>query len=198
MRGRRRLRMGGPCESLLSRCTCESVHAHMHVCVDWIVCADWCMCKFTLIQARMFTMGLQKGKQRKKERDAQTDRHTHTHDRYSQPEPDICMMPDIGNGFIASIVGFASMHVSGFFNGGCGGVSKAHLPSVIGITVTNAQVRPVWVYESLKAVWMCVSLVRSLSNRVDTRIRECIVYSSSEKNISGLLVHDRCGSKVCS
>eukprot|EP01052_Picozoa_sp_SAG31_P050495 SAG31_NODE_11548_length_1018_cov_1.396083_1_plen_247_part_10 len=30
------------------------------------------------------------------------------------------------------------MHVSGFFNGQCGGVHKAHLPSVIGIDVTNA------------------------------------------------------------
>ena len=57
---------------------------------------------------------------------------------YSQPEPDICMMPEVGNGFVASIVGFSSMHVSGFFNGGCGGVRKAHLPSVIGISVTNA------------------------------------------------------------
>ena len=27
------------------------------------------------------------------------------------------------------IVGFSSMHVSGFFNGGCGDVHKAHLPS---------------------------------------------------------------------
>ena len=43
---------------------------------------------------------------------------------YAQPEPDICMMPEVGNGFIASILGFASMHVSGFFNGGCGGVSN--------------------------------------------------------------------------
>jgi hypothetical protein len=49
------------------------------------------------------------------------------------------MMPDIGNGYVASIVGFASMHVSGFFNGGCGDVTKAHLPSVVGISVTNAQ-----------------------------------------------------------
>jgi hypothetical protein len=59
---------------------------------------------------------------------------------YSQPEPDICMMPEVGNGFLASIVGFSSLHVSGFFNGGCGGVTKAHLPSVIGITATNANV----------------------------------------------------------
>lgn len=44
----------------------------------------------------------------------------------------------VGNGFIASIVDFSSMHVSGFFNGGCGSVTKAHLPSVSGITVTNA------------------------------------------------------------
>ena len=57
---------------------------------------------------------------------------------YAQPEPDICMMPEVGNGYVASIVGFSSMHVSGFFNGGCGGVSKAHLPSVIGISVTNS------------------------------------------------------------
>ena len=57
---------------------------------------------------------------------------------YSQPEPDICMMPEVGNGFVASIIDFSSMHVSGLFDGGCGGVSKAHLPSVIGISATNA------------------------------------------------------------
>jgi hypothetical protein len=57
---------------------------------------------------------------------------------YAQPEPDICMMPEVGNGFVAGIIGFSSMHVSGFFNGGCGSVSKAHLPSVIGISATNA------------------------------------------------------------
>jgi hypothetical protein len=57
---------------------------------------------------------------------------------YAQPEPDICMMPEVGNGYVASIIGFSSMHVSGFFNGGCGGVSKAHLPSVVGINATNA------------------------------------------------------------
>ena len=39
---------------------------------------------------------------------------------------------------MASIIDFSSLHVSGFFNGGCGAVSKTHLPSVTGITVTNA------------------------------------------------------------
>jgi hypothetical protein len=51
---------------------------------------------------------------------------------YAQPEPDtICMNPEVGNGFVASIIDFASMHVSGFFNGGCGGVSKPFLPLLL-------------------------------------------------------------------
>ena len=49
-------------------------------------------------------------------------------------------MPEVGNGFVASIIGYSSMHVSGFFNGACADINKAHMPSVIGISVTNAEV----------------------------------------------------------
>ena len=63
---------------------------------------------------------------------------------YSQPEPDVCMMPDVGNGFVASVVGFGAMHVSGLFTGAsctescCQGAVKAHLPSVTALSVTNS------------------------------------------------------------
>ena len=58
---------------------------------------------------------------------------------YSQPEPNICQMPEVGNGYIASVVGFASTHIAGLFYGSCGSTHKARLPSPIaGITITNA------------------------------------------------------------
>eukprot|EP00947_MAST-08B_sp_MAST-8B-sp1_P005903 g5903.t1 len=57
----------------------------------------------------------------------------------SSPVPNICSMPEVGNGFVASIVGFSSTHVAGLFSGGCGTTHKARLPSPIaGISVTNA------------------------------------------------------------
>jgi hypothetical protein len=58
---------------------------------------------------------------------------------YSQPEPTICYMPEIGNGYVASIVSFASMHVAGLYDGACGSTHKAKLPSpTASITVVNA------------------------------------------------------------
>jgi hypothetical protein len=89
---------------------------------------------------------------------------------YSQPEPDICMMPEVGNGFLASIIGFSSLHVSGFFNGGCGGVSKAHLPSVIGITATNANTtRTQAALDMDKAVYVRRLYIESSSAVVEQR-----------------------------
>ena len=58
---------------------------------------------------------------------------------YAQPEPNICQMPEVGNGYVASVVGFASTHVAGLFYGSCGSTHKARLPSPIaGITIGNA------------------------------------------------------------
>ena len=58
---------------------------------------------------------------------------------YSSEEPNICEMPEVGNGYVASVVGFASTHVAGLYNGACGNVHKARLPSPIaGISATNS------------------------------------------------------------
>ena len=58
---------------------------------------------------------------------------------YASPEPNICEMPEVGNGYIASIVGFASTHLAGLYFGGCGSTHKARLPSPIaGITARGA------------------------------------------------------------
>jgi hypothetical protein len=48
-------------------------------------------------------------------------------------------MPEIGNGYVASVVSFASMHLAGLYNGRCGTTHKARLPSPIAsIKVVNA------------------------------------------------------------
>lgn len=61
---------------------------------------------------------------------------------YAEPEPAhqgrVCYMPEVGNGYVASVVGFASTHVGGLFTGGCGNTHKARLPSPIaGLTVVH-------------------------------------------------------------
>ena len=59
---------------------------------------------------------------------------------YAQPEPNLCYMPEIGNGYVASIVGFASMHLAGLYTGKCGSTHKARLPSPIaGIHIRNSE-----------------------------------------------------------
>ena len=61
---------------------------------------------------------------------------------YAEPEPAhqgrVCYMPEVGNGYVASVIGFASTHVGGLFTGGCGRTHKARLPSPIaGLTVVH-------------------------------------------------------------
>jgi len=47
-------------------------------------------------------------------------------------------MPQVGNGYVASVVGSSSMFVAGLYNGACGTSHKAGLPSpVAGITISN-------------------------------------------------------------
>lgn len=48
---------------------------------------------------------------------------------YSSPEPNVCYMPEVGNGFLGTVVGFDALYVGGLFNGGCGSVHKARIPS---------------------------------------------------------------------
>jgi hypothetical protein len=52
---------------------------------------------------------------------------------WGSPEAAECYMPEVGNGFIASTVGWSSMHVAGLVNGRCGSVEKARLPSALAV-----------------------------------------------------------------
>ncbi|CAF1032489.1 unnamed protein product [Didymodactylos carnosus] len=57
---------------------------------------------------------------------------------FANPEPHFCFLPEIGNGYIATVAMSASIFQSGLFTGKCGNIGKARLPSPIGGTVTNA------------------------------------------------------------
>lgn len=75
-------------------------------------------------------------------------------------------MPEVGNGYVASVVSFASTHVSGLYYGHCGNTHKARLPSPIaGISVANAvpastQASLPWV--AMGPHFVASTLVRSL------------------------------------
>merc|ERR1719273_421808 len=58
---------------------------------------------------------------------------------YAQPEPSICYMPEVGNGFLATVVGWNALYVGGLFNGHCGGVHKARLPSPVAVRLTGVE-----------------------------------------------------------
>ena len=47
---------------------------------------------------------------------------------YSQPEPDVCMMPEVGNGFVATIIG-------GWLCRRCGGGHRCAVDVVVVIAV---------------------------------------------------------------
>eukprot|EP00051_Salpingoeca_urceolata_P020106 m.299134 g.299134 ORF g.299134 m.299134 type:complete len:912 (+) comp19543_c1_seq5:107-2842(+) len=57
---------------------------------------------------------------------------------YASPEPSVCYSPEVGNGYLATVVGFGAMYVGGLYNGHCGGVHKARLPSTVAVAVANA------------------------------------------------------------
>ena len=56
---------------------------------------------------------------------------------FASPEPQICYMPEIGNGYLASVVGWASLHIGGLFNGACGSTHKATLSSPVAYRVAG-------------------------------------------------------------
>ena len=59
---------------------------------------------------------------------------------YASPEPPPCYWPEVGNGYVATVPGWASMHVGGLFNGACGSTTKARLPSPVALSLVGARV----------------------------------------------------------
>eukprot|EP00054_Salpingoeca_dolichothecata_P011085 m.61668 g.61668 ORF g.61668 m.61668 type:complete len:678 (+) comp19291_c0_seq2:45-2078(+) len=57
------------------------------------------------------------------------------------PRESLCFAPEVGNGYLASVIGWASTHVAGFYHASCGnGVHRARLPSPIaGISPSGVQ-----------------------------------------------------------
>ena len=59
---------------------------------------------------------------------------------FASPEPAMCYMPEVGNGYLASVVGWASLHIGGLFNGACGSTHKATLSSPIAYRLAGGAV----------------------------------------------------------
>ena len=57
---------------------------------------------------------------------------------FASPEPQVCYMPEIGNGYLATVASWASLHIGGLFNGACGTTHKATLSSPVAYTVPGA------------------------------------------------------------
>jgi len=57
---------------------------------------------------------------------------------YAAPEPNACYWPEVGNGYLATVPGWGSMHVGGLFNGACGSTHKARLPSPVALALAGA------------------------------------------------------------
>lgn len=57
---------------------------------------------------------------------------------YANPEPNPCYMPELGNGLLATVVGTNALFIAGLFNGRCGTVHKARLPSPLSARVVDA------------------------------------------------------------
>lgn len=58
---------------------------------------------------------------------------------YGSPEAAECYMPEVGNGYLATSIGWGALYVGGLYNGACGSVRKARFPSPVAITL-GAQV----------------------------------------------------------
>ena len=59
---------------------------------------------------------------------------------YSAPDPPSCYLPEVGNGYLATVPSWGSMHVGGLFNGACGTTSKARFPSPVALSVVGGTV----------------------------------------------------------
>ena len=49
----------------------------------------------------------------------------------------LCYQPEIGNGYLGTNINWDAMYITGLFNGKCGNVHKARLPSTLLVHVTN-------------------------------------------------------------
>lgn len=54
---------------------------------------------------------------------------------YASPEPSTCYWPEVGNGFLATVPGWGSLHVGGLYNGHCGDTTKARFPSPAALSI---------------------------------------------------------------
>lgn len=59
---------------------------------------------------------------------------------YGSPEAPVCYLPEVGNGYLATVPSWGSMHVGGLFNGACGTTEKARLPSPVALSFFNSTV----------------------------------------------------------
>ncbi|UJR22365.1 hypothetical protein I4U23_025427 [Adineta vaga] len=58
---------------------------------------------------------------------------------FANPEPHFCFLPEIGNGYIATVAMSTALFQSGLFNGKCGNIGKARVPSPIGGSITTGE-----------------------------------------------------------
>ncbi|CAF1685736.1 unnamed protein product [Rotaria magnacalcarata] len=58
---------------------------------------------------------------------------------FANPEPHFCFLPEIANGYIGTVAMSAALFQSGLFNGKCGNVGKARLPSPIGGSIITGE-----------------------------------------------------------
>ncbi len=49
-------------------------------------------------------------------------------------------MLQVGNGYLATVVSWGSLHVGGLFNGACGTTTKARFPSPVALSVLGGTV----------------------------------------------------------
>lgn len=57
---------------------------------------------------------------------------------YSNPDPNICYMPEVGNGFLGSVMGWDAVYIAGLYNGACGTTHRARMPSSLLVSVQGA------------------------------------------------------------
>lgn len=57
---------------------------------------------------------------------------------FAAPEPNICFMPEVANGFVGAVVGANALYVGGLYNGRCGTVHRARLPSPLTLALASA------------------------------------------------------------
>ena len=59
---------------------------------------------------------------------------------FGSPEGPACYLPEVGNGYLATVPSWGSLHLAGLYNGHCGDTTKARLPSPVALSLLNATV----------------------------------------------------------